>query len=233
MVPRNFNWDLGRERLIKQNLMIGNYGGAIDAALKCGRTAEALIIAYSQGQEIFNSTLKTFFTETTDDFIKGILKHIADKESEELIKKYQLASWKECIAFIYSMVRDQRSHLLKLLSTRLLQEQNSSEKALVCLVLAEDFAEILALLSKQLAEFAPRTIQRRQCLLKTVEKILMFLEMTSKEVQLSQALDRILLEASVVCFDEGEPLLAYSLLSRCSSTEKVEYLKCLIAHSCK
>ena len=56
------NWDLGKERLIKQNLLIGNYGGAIDAALKCGRTAEALIIAFSQGQDIFKATLKTFFT---------------------------------------------------------------------------------------------------------------------------------------------------------------------------
>jgi protein transport protein SEC31 len=79
MVQKNFNWDLGKERMIKQNLLIGNYGGAIDAALKCGRTAEALIIAFSQGQEIFKTALKQFFTETTDTFITGILKHIADK----------------------------------------------------------------------------------------------------------------------------------------------------------
>jgi protein transport protein SEC31 len=101
--------------------LIGNPGGAIDAAIKCGRTAEALIIAYSQGQDVFKSTLKTFFTETTDTFITSILRHIADKESDELIKKYQLSQWKECIAFIYSLARDQRGHLLKLLATRLLQ----------------------------------------------------------------------------------------------------------------
>lgn len=79
MVPRNFNWDTGKQKIIKQNLLIGNYTGAIDAALKCGRGAEALAIAYSQGQDIFKSTLKTFFTETTDDFIKGTLRFIADK----------------------------------------------------------------------------------------------------------------------------------------------------------
>jgi protein transport protein SEC31 len=60
--------------------LIGNYTGAIDAALKCGRGAEALVIAYSQGQDIFKSTLKTFFTETTDPFITGTLRYIADKE---------------------------------------------------------------------------------------------------------------------------------------------------------
>ena len=39
MVPRNSNWSIGKERLIKENMLIGNYEGAIDAALKCGRTA--------------------------------------------------------------------------------------------------------------------------------------------------------------------------------------------------
>ena len=39
MVPRNFNWNTGKERLIKHNILIGNYEGAIDAAIKCGRTA--------------------------------------------------------------------------------------------------------------------------------------------------------------------------------------------------
>lgn len=62
MIPRNFNWDMGKERLVKQNLLIGNYEGAIDAALKCGRTAEALIIAFSVDQNLFSTTLKTYFT---------------------------------------------------------------------------------------------------------------------------------------------------------------------------
>jgi len=35
-----------------------------------------LIIAYSLDQNAFNSTLKTFFTETTDNFITDILKNI-------------------------------------------------------------------------------------------------------------------------------------------------------------
>ena len=82
MVPRNHNWGIGKERLIKENMLIGNYEGAIDAALKSGRTAEALIIAYSIDVNTFNSTLKTFFTETTDSFISDILKHVAFKDTE-------------------------------------------------------------------------------------------------------------------------------------------------------
>lgn len=94
MIPRNFNWDMGKERLVKQNILIGNYEGAIDAALKCGRTAEALIIAYSVDQNLFSNTLKAYFTETTDNFITDILKNIAYRDPVELVNKHDLLKWK-------------------------------------------------------------------------------------------------------------------------------------------
>lgn len=47
-VSKNINWDTGIEKIIKENLIIGNYEGAIDCAMKCGRTAEALLIAHSR-----------------------------------------------------------------------------------------------------------------------------------------------------------------------------------------
>lgn len=123
MVPRNFNWNIGKEKLIKQNILIGNYEGAIDAALKCGRTAEALIIAYSIDQNTFTSTLKTFFTETTDNFITDILRNITYKDNEELIKQYDLDSWKECVAMIYSLsTSEKRKALLNLLAARIREE---------------------------------------------------------------------------------------------------------------
>lgn len=145
MVPRNFNWDLGHQRLVKQNILIGNYEGAIDAALKCGRTAEALIIAYSVDQNLFNNTLKTFFTETTDNFITDVLKHIAYRDPVELVKKHDLGKWKQCIALIFSIAgRDKRPHLLKLLAERLKAETQvdgremipENNPAIICYILA-------------------------------------------------------------------------------------------------
>lgn len=50
MVSKNFNWDAGIEKIIKENLLIGNFEGAIDCSLKCGRNAEALILAYASGK---------------------------------------------------------------------------------------------------------------------------------------------------------------------------------------
>lgn len=109
------------------------------------------MIAYSQGQEIFKSTLKTFFTETTDPFITGTLRYIADKELEDMVKKYPLPQWKECVAFIYSLVRDHRAEHLKTLAQRLLQDANEKDNALICLALAEDFNELLQLFNKSIS----------------------------------------------------------------------------------
>lgn len=72
------------------------------------------------GQTLFNNTLKTFFTETTDNFITDILKNIAYKDPFELVNKYELQKWKECIALIYSISsRDKRPQLLRALAERL------------------------------------------------------------------------------------------------------------------
>ncbi len=43
-VSKNINWNAGVERIIKRNIFIGNYEGAIDCALKSGRIGEALLL---------------------------------------------------------------------------------------------------------------------------------------------------------------------------------------------
>jgi len=58
VVSRNKNWDVGIENIIKRNILIGNFEGAIDAAMKCGRTVEALLLAYSKSDEVFKTTMK-------------------------------------------------------------------------------------------------------------------------------------------------------------------------------
>lgn len=43
--------------MIKENMIVGNYEGAIDCSMKCGRVAEALLIAYSQNADLFKATI--------------------------------------------------------------------------------------------------------------------------------------------------------------------------------
>ena len=44
-VSKNADWDCGPEAMIKRNLMYGNLEYAAEVALKCGRVAEAFLIA--------------------------------------------------------------------------------------------------------------------------------------------------------------------------------------------
>lgn len=60
-VSRNTNWDEGAEGIIKHNLLVGNLEYAAEVALKCGRTAEALLIAEAGGQTLYDRIKEEYF----------------------------------------------------------------------------------------------------------------------------------------------------------------------------
>lgn len=94
------NWNAGVEKIIKENILVGNYEGAIDCALKCGRNAEALLIAYSKSPELFQQTMKSFFTACTDNFIKNIFQPLVEKDLKFILENYDLSNWRECAALL-------------------------------------------------------------------------------------------------------------------------------------
>jgi hypothetical protein len=51
-VSKNADWDSGPESMIKRNLMYGNLEYAAEVALKCGRVAEAFLIAQAGGEDL-------------------------------------------------------------------------------------------------------------------------------------------------------------------------------------
>lgn len=97
-ISKNVNWDASIEKIIKQNVLIGNYEGAIDCALKCGRSAEALLLAYSHSTELFEATTNAFFVASKDTFIKNVFKYIVEKENKEIAKTYDVKDWREVAA---------------------------------------------------------------------------------------------------------------------------------------
>ncbi|KAM3132426.1 hypothetical protein pb186bvf_015526 [Paramecium bursaria] len=147
-VSRNTNWDVGVERIIKDNLIIGNYEGAIDCALKSGRAAEALLLAYSQGKDMFESTMSTFLTSQTDYFLKNLIKHIVLKQPEEIAKNYELNNWKEVAAMVHQ--NDVNSFkILQALGDRFINERKDENSALQYYILARNSEKAIKILSKQ------------------------------------------------------------------------------------
>jgi protein transport protein SEC31 len=245
MVPRNFNWDIGREGLVKQNILIGNYEGAIDAALKCGRTAEALIIAYSVDQNLFNNTLKTFFTETTDNFITDVLKHIAYKDALELVRKYDLGKWKECVALIHTLApRDKRPALLRVLADRLRSETDlaaletspnllpENYAPVICYILAEDFAEIANIYWLNIGRLRSGTVDRKAAALEYGRRLLAIFEGITVEVADSRIFHKLVKEVAFIALEEGEKSLSHSLFVKYLPSNCQRHVDYLV-HSCK
>jgi protein transport protein SEC31 len=98
-ITKNINWNLGTEKLIKQSLLIGDLQSAVDVALKCGRDAEALLIASAGDKELFNKTKQAFFNKNKDLFIKNIFSSIINGEFESLLDYNVLKDWKEYILY--------------------------------------------------------------------------------------------------------------------------------------
>ena len=98
-VTKNINWNLGAEKLIKQSLLIGDLESAVDVALKCGRDAEALLIASAGDKELFNKVKQSFFNRNKDLFIKNIFSSIINGNFESLFEYNVLKDWKEYILY--------------------------------------------------------------------------------------------------------------------------------------
>ncbi|CAD8214986.1 unnamed protein product [Paramecium octaurelia] len=147
-VSKNTNWNVGVEKIIKDNLIVGNYEGAIDCALKCGRSAEALLLAYSQSKEIFEQTMNTFLTTQTDYFLKNVLKHIVLKHPDEIAKNFELNTWKECAAMVLNSDNTGQFHkIMEQLGDRFIAERKDEFNALQCYILAMNGEKCIKILT--------------------------------------------------------------------------------------
>lgn len=98
-VSKNINWNLGSEKLIKDSLLIGDLEHAVEVAIKCGRDAEALLIASTGSQELFNKVKNSFFSKNKDLFIKNIFSSIINRDFQQLLEYNILKEWKEYILY--------------------------------------------------------------------------------------------------------------------------------------
>lgn len=70
--------------------------------MKCGRIAEALLIAQSESKELFEQTVNAYFIGNMDSFVKNTLKNFVKKNLQEVTAHYDLEKWRECACMILS-----------------------------------------------------------------------------------------------------------------------------------
>ena len=98
-ISKNINWNLGSEKLIKDSLLIGDLDNAVEVAMKCGRDAEALLIASNGSKELFLKAKNLFFSKNKDLFIKNIFSSIIKQDFEQLLEYNIIKDWKEYVLY--------------------------------------------------------------------------------------------------------------------------------------
>lgn len=132
-VLRNRDWNRGLEQLIKQNILLDNFEGAIDCAVKANRYFEGFLIAFSHpqnSQALLQKTLDKVSQRHGEDFVHGFLKPLFKKDYKSIVEKYPLEDWQEALAFIVYNLEDSQSQseCLQLLRTRIEEAVSSSDK---------------------------------------------------------------------------------------------------------
>lgn len=111
------------------------------------------------------------------------------------MKRYDLKKWKECIALIFTLSsKDKRGALLGQLAHRLRTESPEAEAqlqqipipedhpAIICHVLAEDFAKITQIYFDNLRSLESSSLQRKQTIVEYVRRLLMIYNNLTTEV---------------------------------------------------
>lgn len=210
-ITKNTNWNAGIEKIIKTNMLIGNIEGAVDSALKCGRVAEALLLAYAKGGEFFKSTIKSYVTSSNDPFVKNVIRYLVEDQIEDLVLNYSLDDWKECVALCINLPTNFKGHMEQL-ANRFIQERNDYDTAMLCYILSKNFTKILETFALASERYQRGSTDHTIFLINTVEKII-GLRILVGYYEPNSIVDRFLFELSKVLQAHGKEVLILNLLT--------------------
>ena len=173
--------------MIKKNLMIGNLQYAAEVALKCGRSAEALLIAEQGGEELYDDIKQMYFQMHKDPFVKVVVQGICDDDLCGLTKIESLApqvlgqgppnpvNWRESLAYLFAYKdKEERNPMIKGLGDNLLKMREISA-AIVCYILSQSVYEVLDLWKRRaLHAMSNKEMTREQCLFDLLQKFVLF-----------------------------------------------------------
>lgn len=232
-ISKNVNWDAGIEKIIKQNILIGNYEGAVDCALKCGRNGEALLLAYSHSSDLFEATANAFLVASKDTFIKNFFKNIIERQNKEIAKGHNIEAWREVAALsISSKKPEEFQEIMNILGQRLIDEINNPEEALLCFLLSRNVEKLIEIFNNKINALPLNSIQRKLSVINYSQKLIVLLHILGVGIKKNNDFDKILEEFSLICLDYGLNILAYKvLLFGNEKTLRLQVLKDLIYHS--
>ncbi|MCQ2817276.1 MAG: hypothetical protein MJ252_08430 [archaeon] len=145
-IERNINWNVGTEKLIKQNLITGNLQNAVELLFKLNRDSEALLIASSQ-PELFEKAQSMFYSKTKDLYVKSMFPSIIKNNFELLFDYNYQKEWKEYLLYAKTYLANPQEfqNFAEKLGDKL-SNNPDIYSALICYVCAENYVKVVDLL---------------------------------------------------------------------------------------
>ena len=142
-VSRNANWDEGGEKLIKENLIINDLECAIDCALMCGRTVEALLIAECGGNELFQATKIKILSNSKDQYLKNSVLHLLNKDLFQLAEHSDLQKWTETLGTLIVHSQHDIFTMATKLGDRLAEERSGTWPTIASYLVGNNLEKVL------------------------------------------------------------------------------------------
>jgi protein transport protein SEC31 len=214
-VSKNINWNQGSEKLIKQCLLIGDLESAVDVALKCGRDAEALLIA-SADKDLFNRTKQSFFNKNKDLFVKNIFSSIINGDFDNLLEYNVLKDWKEYMLYSKTYLSNEKFISFANAIADKLASSNEVSTAIICYILGENYNKCIELLyNNYVRDTAKLNKKEKKEYMQNIFEIVITIKYVLTTGQTSnEHFDKIIAEYCEFLIEEGLFVQAYSYLSK-------------------
>ena len=133
------DWSQGTELLIKQAILVGDFEGAVECCMRCGKFADALLLAASGSPDLWQKTRDEYTRKQKDPFVRK-LGFILSQDLEKLVYHSDLSEWPETLALLTTYARnDNYAHLVELLAGRLEKESFDVRSAVLCYLACGSF----------------------------------------------------------------------------------------------
>ena len=133
------DWTQGPEFLIKQSILVGDFEGAVDCCMRCGRFADALLLAASGNPDLWKKTRDEYTRKQKDPFIRQI-GFILAQDLEKLVYQSDLSEWPETLALLTTYAGNENySRLVEQLAERLEKECFDVRSAVLCYIACGSF----------------------------------------------------------------------------------------------
>lgn len=158
---------------IKRALIVGDYETAVECCLRAGRTADALVLAASKSEALWQKTRDRFLAVHKEPFMKTVAS-IKDRRLDTVVDRADLSAWQETLAILLTFAdQAQISTLAEELGARL-DRAGDTRGANICYVCAGS-------VEKACAAWAANLPSGTGALQDLIEKVCVFQKSTGLE----------------------------------------------------